>query len=79
MPSEPSLGSILPLVRKSLKGRSSFSFEDFVEGLWREFEKVGTPGVTKKNPPQGYTGSAYDLNAGAYLNRPVTEAFYYLF
>jgi hypothetical protein len=49
MPSEPSLGSILPLVRKSLKARSNFSFEEFVEGLWLEFEKVGTPGIVKKN------------------------------
>jgi hypothetical protein len=79
MPLEPSLGSILPLVRQSLKGRSNFSFENFVEALWQEFEKIGTPGVVRKNQLQGYTGSNYDLNAAAYLNRPVTEAFYYLF
>jgi hypothetical protein len=79
MPPEPSLGDILPLVRQSLKGRSNFSFENFVEGLWQEFEKVGTPGVVKKNPLQGYSSSNYDLNAAPYLNRPVTEAFYYLF
>jgi len=79
MPTQLSLGDILPLARHSLKGRSDFSFENFVEGLWQEFEKVGTPGVVKKNPLQGYSGTNYDLNAGAYLNRPVTEAFYYLF
>jgi hypothetical protein len=74
------LSSILPFVRTSLKGRGNFSFENFVEGLWGELEKVGTPGIAKTSPLQGYTGSSYNFNsADGRLQQVATEAFYYLF
>jgi hypothetical protein len=77
--SDTSLASILPFVRASLKGRSNLSFENFVEGLWVELEKVGTRGIAKKNPLQGYDGSAYNFNsADERLRQVATEAFYYL-
>ena len=80
MTADISLASILPFVRASLKGRSNFSFEEFVEGLWHEQEKVGMPGIVKRNSLQGYRGSVYDLNAGDdRLRQTAVEAFYYLF
>ena len=78
VPSDISLASILPFVRASLKGRSNFTFEGFVEGLWSEMEKVGMPGIVRRNSPQGNTGSAYALVSGDSLSRAATEAFYYL-
>jgi hypothetical protein len=79
MTADFSLASILPFARASLKGRSNFSFENFIEGLWVELEKVGMPGIKRKNPLQGYGGSAYDLNAAdGQLRQTATEAFYYL-
>jgi hypothetical protein len=80
MTSEISLSSILPFVRTSLKGRGNFTFENFVEGLWGELEKVGTPGIVRTGPLQGYTGSVYNFNsADVRLRQAAVEAFYYLF
>lgn len=73
------LGSILPFVRSSLKGRGDFSFEAFVEGLWGELEKAGVPGIVKKNQLQGYNGLSYNFDSNGRLCKVATEAFYYLF
>lgn len=73
-----SLGSILPFVRASLKGRSNSPFEGFVEALWSEMEKDGIPGIHRKNPNQGYSGSVYNFVSGDKLSRAATEAFFYL-
>jgi hypothetical protein len=62
-PPDTSLASILKFVRASLKGRGNFGFDSFVDGLWRELEKVGMPGVIRTSPLQGYTGSVYNFNS----------------
>jgi hypothetical protein len=76
---EYSLSWILPLVRESLRERSNFTFDNYIEGLWQVFERIGLPGVQKKSALSGYTGSAYDFSTASYdLRFAATEAFFYL-
>jgi hypothetical protein len=74
-----SLGWILPFVRESLRGRSEFSFDNYIDVLWQVLEKTDVPGIEKTSPLRGYTGTSYDFVQAPHQLRVVaTEAFYYL-
>jgi hypothetical protein len=75
-----SLSWILPFVRQSLRGRGSFSYDNFLWGLWGELEKAGIPGVSRIPYERNYSNQLYDYTqAPPELRSVTTEAFYYLF
>lgn len=80
MPTPPfTLSWVLPFVRQSLRGRSNFSYADFVWGLWPELEKAGVPGIVKTRPERVHTLQPYEYSEAPYQLRVATaEAFYYL-
>jgi hypothetical protein len=74
-----SLSWILPFVRESLRGRSNFSFENYIDGLWRVFETVGVLGIEKNSPLAGYSGTTYNFSqAPNQLRVSAAEALFYL-
>jgi hypothetical protein len=80
MPTEFDLPWILPYVRESLRGRSNFNFDQFVDGLWAVLERAGVgKGIEKPPITQGYTGKRYNYDAAhPDIRNAATEAFYYL-
>ncbi len=75
-----SLSWVLPFVRQSLRGRGNFPYDNFVWGLWAQFEKAGVPGIVRVPPERNFSGQLYDYAQAPHeLRRVTTEAFYYLF
>src|SRR5256885_12147940 len=76
---EYSLSWIMPYVREALRQRGEFTFDGFVDGLWRVLESAGVPGIVRQPPERGYTGTTYDFaQASNQLRFVATEAFHYL-
>jgi hypothetical protein len=74
-----SLSWILPFVRQSLLGRSNFSYENFVWGLFQELEKAKVVGVVKTPIDRAHTGQPYLYSDAPWPLRIATaEAFQYL-
>jgi hypothetical protein len=80
MPTEFDLAWILPYVGESLRGRSNFNFDQFIDGAWMVLERAGAgKGIEKPPITQGYTGRQYNYDAAdPDIRNAATEAFYYL-
>jgi hypothetical protein len=72
------LSWVLPYVRESLRGRSNFNFENYVDGLLSVLERAGVAAIEKRSPVAGRS-TVYDLSAAPYdLLFAATEAFNFL-
>ena len=69
---------ILPYVRESLRGRSNFNFDEFIDGVWTLLERAGAgKGIEKPSIYQGHTGRKYNYeSAPPDIRNSATEAFY---
>jgi len=70
---------ILPFMREALRPMSNFSFETFIDALWRVMENAKVEGIVRKSQTQGFDGTNYQINQAPYpLTFAAAEGFSYL-
>jgi hypothetical protein len=77
--SDFSLSWILPFVRKSIRGHSTCSYDNFIWRLWEVLERAGVPGIVKTPPEKAHTLQPYVYTEAHHqLRFAAADAFSYM-